>query len=379
MANVFTDLEPDLYRALDVVSRELVGAIPAVSSDMNAEQVAKDQVIRSFVAPASTAADTTPGQLPPDTGDQTFTNRTITISKDRHVPIRWTAEDQKSMNTGPGYNPMRVNQFAQAMRTLTNEVEGDLIGLAIDASRAAAQSGSGQLFDSGLKDAGLAEQILDANGAPMSDRHIILNSQAALNMRSLTQLTNVNNAGDESFLRQGVWGDIFGFNIRKSGQEYSHTAGTGTGYLVNSASLAVGDTVIPVDTGTGTIVAGDVLVFAGDPNKYVVDSALSGGNVTIQAPGLLTAVADNSTVTVETADLNRVMAFSRDAIHLVTRAPAMPVEGDSNDGVTFITDPRSGLTFSVALYKEYKRVKYEIGLAWGYAVMNPEHLMVLID
>ena len=48
--------------------------------------------------------------------------------------------------------------------------------------------------------------------------------------------------------------DLFGFNVGVSGKIVNHTKGTGTGYLVNkSAGMAVGDTSVPVDTGSGTI------------------------------------------------------------------------------------------------------------------------------
>ena len=375
MANTLTGLIPGLYNSLNVVSRELVGLIPSVTVDMSSERAAKDQTITNPIAPESTAADITPGQLPPNTGDQTIGNSSLTISKSRAVPIRWNGEEQRGVNTGPGYNALLMNQFEEAMRTLCNEVEADLATEYAAASRAYGTIGTTPFGTAGnLTDIAGVEKILADNGAP-GDRSLVLNTTHGMNLFGLQ--SGADYQGSADFLRQGVLLDHMGMKLRRSGQlGTDHTIGTGTGYLINGTP-AIGDTTIPVDTGTGTIVAGDIITIAGDTNKYVVTTALSGGNVVIAEPGLLVAPANNAAVTVGAA-FDYSMAFSRDAMTLVTRAPAAPAEGDSASDVTIITDDRSGLSFEVRMYQEYRQVHYEIGLAWGWCTNKPAHMGLLV-
>ncbi|MFX7648175.1 P22 coat - protein 5 family protein, partial [Acinetobacter baumannii] len=79
----------------------------------------------------------TPGVTPPNDGDQVIGKVDMTITKARRVPVRWNGEEKLALdNNGASYNTILRDQFAQAMRTLANEVEADVAGLAIGASRA---------------------------------------------------------------------------------------------------------------------------------------------------------------------------------------------------------------------------------------------------
>ena len=92
MANTLTSLTPTIYEALDIVSREMIGFIPAVTRNTTAERAALNQTIMIPITTAQTAADNTPAVTAPNTGDQTVNNVTMTISKSKHVPIRWNGE-----------------------------------------------------------------------------------------------------------------------------------------------------------------------------------------------------------------------------------------------------------------------------------------------
>ena len=64
MANTITDLIPILYDALDIVSREMVGFVPAVTRNSSAERAAKDEYVRYPVVPAIATEDIAPGAAP---------------------------------------------------------------------------------------------------------------------------------------------------------------------------------------------------------------------------------------------------------------------------------------------------------------------------
>lgn len=383
MANTLTDLTPNIYAALDVVSRELVGLVSSVSRDSSLQRAALNQTIRSFVAPSASSNNITPGQLPQNDGDQVIGNKTITISKAKYVAIRHTGEEEVAMNSGPGMTDIMTNQFAQAMRVLANEVEADLASLYAKASRAVSPAGT-TLFDAAnYKDIANVRKILVDNGADPSSMTLVLNTLAGASLRGNAQYVGSNTAGSDSILRQGVLLDVHGMAIKESAQIKTHTPGTGSGLKTSADGFAVGSTSITVATdGSGTIVAGDVITFAGDTNKYVVTTGGdmgAGGTVVIAAPGLLKAISTTQVDIAIESSADRNMAFSRNAIHLITRAPARPAVGDLARDVMLVQDPRSGLGFEISMYEEYRRVRFEVALAWGYEVIKPEHLALLID
>ena len=76
------------------------------------------------------------------------------------------------------------------------------------------------------------------------------------------------------------------------------------------------------------------------------------------------------------------LAFSKSAIILPTRAPAVPTDANGNamdmaEDRMMVVDPYSGLAFEVSLYLQYRQIKYEIGLAWGSGVVKAENVAIL--
>ena len=379
MANVLTDLAADIYKAADVVGRELVGFIPASTINANgSERAAKGDVVRASFTREATAVDVSESMTIPEGTDQTVDNKTLSITNARAVQIPYTGEDILHLNNGIGYETVYGDQIAQAMRTLTNEMEADLWEEAYTNSSRAFGTAGTTPFGSNFSEVAEIRQILVDNGMPQNDGQVslVLNTLAGTNLRQLAQLQQANTAGGTDLLRQGVLLDLQGLGIRESAQVGLHTKGTGTSYLLNDASSAIGDTTIAADGGSGTILAGDIVTFAGTSTKYVVNSALSGGSFTIGGTGLTAAEADDDAITVGDSYTANI-AFHRRALELAVRAPAVPQGGDTADDALTVQDPVSGLVFEVRVYKGYRKTMIEVAASWGVKAWKSDFIATL--
>lgn len=380
MANTLTGLYPIMYNAMNVVSRELSGFIGAVSRDATAEMAAVGQSVRSPVVPAMTAEDIAPTNIAATGADQNINYVDIEITKQRKVTFHLTGEEQRGL--GQNISTITQQRFAQAFRTLMNEVESDLAAEYVNASRAygtAATTPFGTGDD--LTDLSEALRILDDNGAPKADRHIVLGSAAVAKLiGKQPSLFRVNEAGDAMTRRFGELMPMFGAEFHHSGQTKTHVAGGDANYLVNNgAGYAVGDTAITVDGGAAGVVAGDVISFAGDDNQYLIsaDAAGAATELVLANPGLRLPVDDDDAISFQDSYVANVV-LTRDAMQLAARSPAVPAEGDQADDRAYITDPMSGLVFEVSVYRQYRQVTYEVAIVWGVKTVKPEHMALLL-
>lgn len=392
MANTLTGLIPTIYEALDEVSRELVGAIPASTINgigTSTDRIAKDQTIRFPIVPSvSSSTAITPGLYAPDSGDQTIGYADCSISKAQMVPVRWTGNEQISVKSNGKYQNIQKDRFAQAMRTLVNEIEVDLLSAAYKgASRAHGTAGTTP-FGSSIGDASSVRKILDDNGCPDMGRTLVLDTTAGVNVRNLTGLNTVSAAGTDRTLRAGILLPLQGLDIRESAQVAYHTKGTMTGSDC-TAIEPVGEVTVACDgSNSGTVLAGDVITrgneggSSADTNKYVIysGSTLTGaaaGNFILNAPGVRFATAATDEWTIGNSYRANV-AFHKNALHLFTRLPELPEEGDMADDRTIVIDPVTGLAFEIAMYKQYKQVHYEVGICWGVKAVKPEWIAILL-
>jgi len=385
--NVLTYLTPAIYAGLTEVAREQVGFIPAVGRNSTLDSVAIGQTVNIPIVPQGTAVAITPGSYAPDTGGMTPTNVTMAITDQIAYPIMWNGEEQATLDQTGIAGSVYAQQFAQAFRNISGQIEAKIAALHVKASRAAGTYNTQPFATANdFMDMANGLKILEDNGAPTSDLHCVLSTTAIANIRGKQSvLFKVNEAGTSDMLRRGIIGDIMGVNLHasaavKTAVAVGTSSNTGT---TTAAGFAVGTTNIPTAAaGTGSILAGDIITIAGDTNQYVVVTgvaslASASTALTIAAPGLQKAIAASATTITVVAATDRNMLFHRNAIMLATRAPYLP-QGSTNTNVTYVRDNVSGLTFQVAEFDLYRQKKVEVAIAFGVELIRPEFAALII-
>lgn len=404
-ASTLTSLIPIIYRALDVVAREQVGLLKAATRDVRAETAALGQTLRSPVTQPTSITTIVPSNVSPNTGGQTLVFKDLVLTNSQAANVQWTGEEQKAV--GDLYVGIVQQQFEQAFRTLSNTVEASLVSTMTagsyfntladspldvgGCSRAYGTAGTTPFawdqsnFSTSMVPFGQLHLILDNNGCPEGNRHLVISQKAFANIRSMPNLYKANEADTDQMLREGIVLMVEGFKFHKSNQLDNHpnVAGTGSGYTAtgtgaaNGSQYVVGETVITVGAGTGTILSGNTITWAGDPNIYVVASGLASSKITLAAPGLQQPLSNGVAGTLG-GSYTANIAFDPVALMLGARLPIMPTGGDAATDVVMVFDPLSGLTYQIAEYRQYRQIHYEIGLAWGSMANKPEFASLLL-
>lgn len=386
MANTLTALDPVLFAAMKTVPRELVGFIGAAQRNGKADRVALDDAsqtpyVKVPIVGAKTASDYTPAMTTTAGTDHTPTTVDIAIDNSRQAPWHFTGEQERNLaNGGTMMDVMRQN-IEEGIRTICNEIEEDLADACKqNASRAYGTAGTTP-FASSLLDCTSMGQILDENGAPSGPgaRSLILSPAAKAKLLALGAYSKVNEGGTDLPLRKGAFAELLGFDLACSHKNDLHSSGAAASYDTDlAATLAVKATTIHLDTGTGAVVAGDLAIFTGDANKYVVNTGATGDgdkDIVIGAPGLKATLADGVDMT-NPANYTPSIAMANGSVVLATRLPDIP-DSPTIQQIPYV-DPVSGLAFLFCRIVGDGMVTYRIQSCWGVKVIQPEFIGILL-
>jgi len=383
MANTITisALTELLYQSRDIVAREPSGFLQSVTVNKGSEGVSLGGTVTSHVTAQPTLnTDHTPATTVPAGDDATIAAETMTIGQIARTNIPIKGEVAKQLSNIGRYGDVIKDLFAQHIRVQVNAIEAHVGTVLKNASSRAVGTAGTTPFASSHALIPQANQILTDNGAPQDGRRaLVLSTGAATNLKTLSHIYKVNEAGNDSVIRRGILMDIDGCAIRQSAGCASHTAGAGSGYLVNLGDTAIGTTAITIDTGTGTVLPGDLISMQSDSNVYINKTSITTGatTLTLNKPGLRVATANNRTITLGAAYTGN-MLFHPLAVELAMRPPAMPEGGDAAAERMTLYDEVSGLVFEVALYRAYGMNLLEFVSYYQAKVWKPEFVATLL-
>lgn len=375
MANVFTALAPTLFSVAQEVSNEPFGAVSAINMAFDDKGASKGDTVTVPIAPTRTPTDFTPSNNSSTGTDATATSVGVTITASKKVDWALTGEQIRSLDNGADSNEWARQMIAQGMRALRNLAEADCCAaIKQGASRAYGTAGTTP-FASDLSALTNVRKILQDNGAPLADLQFVGDTSAGLNLRNLGIIQQAYQAGSEEERRSGKLLRQFGFQINETAGIQSHTKGTGASY-VTSGSTAAGVRDIALVTGTGTVLAGDVVTFAADTNnKYVINTGVAApGTISLGRPGAKVTIATANAMTIGNTYTPN-MAFERSAIVGIMRPPLFP---DNPTHQKMLISDSKGMTYMLVQIAQYGQITWELHLAWGFKVVQSEHVAIVL-
>jgi len=378
MANILTALEPILFSAAQAVSAEPFGAVDAINATFNDQGVAVGDNVKVPVAPTRAASDFTPANVTSTGADATASDVEVTITKSRKVAWHLTGEQQRSLDNGATSAEWIRQLVAQGMRTMRNEAEEDCVrAIYTGAGRAVGTAGTNP-FASAINPLVDLRKVLRDNGAPTGDLQFVMDTTSEANLLKLGLVNKADESGSDAERRAGIVGRQYGFAMRQSAGIELHVKGAGAGYDANG-ELAAGLTTLALDGGivnTTGIKSGDVVTFAGDTTKYVVNTGTTAvaGNIVIGNPGLAAVTATGTELTIG-ASYTPNMGFDRNAVVGIMRPPLMPANPTISQ--TLISD-QFGMTYLMLDIAQYGQRTWELHLAWGFKAIQGEHIAILM-
>ncbi|MES2262107.1 MAG: P22 phage major capsid protein family protein [Pseudomonadota bacterium] len=375
MANIFTALQPTLFSAAQEVSNEPFGVISAITSDFNDEGVAVGDLVTVPVAPIRAVKSFAPSMAMPTGDDATANNVQVQITNTDYVDWNMTGEQILSLQNAGSDKDWVRQMIAQGMRALRNKAEiAACTAIKVGASRAVGTAGTNP-FASDINIIADVRKVLFDNGAPMADLQLCIDSSAGTSARKLGIVQQAYQAGSDTERRTGDLLRQFGFAVRESAGIVQHVKGTGASY-VTSGSTAIGAQSMALVTGTGTVLAGDVVSLAADTNnKYVVGTGVAApGTISLGRPGARIVIPTANALTVGN-NYTPNLAFERSSVVGIMRAPIIPPNPIITQ--TLISD-KFGMTYLLLQIAGYGMTTWQLHIAYGFKVVQGEHVAVVM-
>lgn len=377
MSNTLDAILPKILARGLLALRERAAMPRLVNTDWSAEAARKGDTIDVPLPSAIAAADVAPASTPPDAADSAISQVQIALSNWKKAGFHLTDREVMEIDRDESFVPM---QMSEAVRALANAVNASVFAEYAGVYGFVGTAGTTP-FATGVGDATLARKLLNKQLAPRGDRRAVLDFDAEANALALPQFSDAEKVGSAEVKIEGEIGRKFGIDWFADDGAPAHAAGTASDsatYTVTTAAAAAAGAAsvrLKADTGAPTLVAGDILSFAGHAQTYAVTAAATldtTGVAVSLAPALAAGVANAAAADIRASHVVN-LAFHRDAFALATR----PLTAGTSDlalgnRILSMTDAQTGLSLRLEVGRQYKQTVWEFDVLWGVGLVRPE-------
>jgi hypothetical protein len=332
----------------------------------------------NIAIPAAVASrSVSPDVVPPAVTAVTPTSVALTLGNWKEAPFAF--DDKGLVQVERGILPM---QASEAIKAIANDIEDSMWALAHGDKGFYGYAGVAGTtpFATDLAEYNAARAQADAQlmEADESVNFVVLDTLAKANALGTNAVQNASWRGSADAFRSGKLGTILGAQWDFSQRVPVHTSGTAAGATTNSAGYALGiKTVTLASAGTGTVLVGDVITFAGDSQPYVVtagDASVADGGTVSFEPGLKVAIP-TSPVAITLKASHRVnLLVHRDAFAF---AMAPLKDSAAVEGVPVAQevaiDEMTGLALRLEVTRQHKQYQWSFDALWGAAIPRREN------
>lgn len=321
-------------------------------------EVKKPGTFAAVAMPATTAQDIDPSKF------------NITLDQWYGIPMKLT--DKELTFTG---EEIIRDHIDPAMQAMARKIEDTCFGLVNDIPWfvAADNTNPENDFINGRK-------RMNLNNVPLEGRSYVMTTDREAKYLANSLFVQVQQSGTDQTQREGSLGRKFGFDNYVSTRTGTHTAGTiattGTVALNGAVALDAVSVVIDATTLTGTLVAGDSFVIAGNAQRYAVTATATGAanNITVSiTPPAVQAYADNAVVTLRAVTTTEEgIQLHREAFALVMAPLSEAGNGRGAEMGTAI-ERQTGITIRVTRWYEPKDAEnwLRFDALWGVKTLDP--------
>lgn len=376
-----------------IVTTSILGTVVAMGLDTLREQLALVHIANrdyeqeitaakrfatvNVAVPALVATRTVaPDVVPPAVSAVTPTSIPVTLSQWKEAPF---AMDDKGLSqVDRGILPMQAHEAIKALANGIEDYLWTLLGSGANPLYGYAGVAGTTPFSTDLSAYLDARKFANKQLMDMDPRYVVIDADAEANALGLRAFQDASFRGDTDGIVNGQIGRKLGALWIMSQRVPTHTAGTGTGYLVNNGpGYAIGTVTITVNTGTGTILAGDIISFAGHKQTYGVVSTVGGATVTSitfaasnVSPGLTSAIINAEAITVRATFVQNCL-LHRDCLAFAM-APLMDTIQVPGATLTAVAvDEVSGLSLRLEVSRQHRQVQWSFDALYGGAVIRP--------